>query len=61
MEEALHRCDMKGIFSLNQARSEIMINVEILPPDNTNTIRAEKLNPIESIQIWLKEAAEPVE
>jgi len=52
---------MKGIFSLNQARSEIMINVEILPPDNTNTIRAEKLNPIESIQIWLKEAAEPVE
>lgn len=40
MEEALHRCDMKGIFSLNQARSEIMINVEVLPPDYTNTIRA---------------------
>ncbi len=61
MEEALHRCDMKGIFSLNQARSEIMINVEVLPPDYTNTIRAKKLNPIESIQLWLKEAAETVE
>lgn len=61
MEEALHRCDMKGIFSLNQARSEIMINVEVLPPDYTNTIRAKKLNPIESIQFWLKEAAETVE
>ena len=61
MEEALHRCDMKGIFSLNQARSEIMINVEVLPPDYTNTIRAKKLNPIESIQIWLQEAAETVE
>lgn len=61
MEEALHRCDMKGIFSLNQARSEIMINVEVLPPDYTNTIRAKELNPIESIQIWLKEAAETVE
>ncbi|MDO5073248.1 MAG: DUF4303 domain-containing protein [Neisseria animaloris] len=61
MMEALHRCDEKGIFSLNQARSEIMINVEILPPDYTNTIRAKKLNPSEAIQAWLKEAAEPME
>ena len=61
MMEALHRCDEKGIFSLNQARSEIMINVEILPPDYTNTIRAKKLNPLEAIQAWLKEASEPME
>lgn len=61
MMEALHRCDKKGIFSLNQDRSEIMINVEILPPDYTNTIRAKKLNPLDAIQTWLKEAAEPME
>ena len=38
-----------------------MINVEILPPDYTNTIHAKKLNPLEAIQAWLKEASEPME
>lgn len=59
MMEALYRCDKKGIFSLNQSRLKILINVEILPPDYTNTIRAKKLNPPEAIQTWLEEAAEP--
>ena len=50
MEEALHRCDMKGIFSLNQARSEIMINVEVLPPRlykyySCEKIKSYRINP----------------
>lgn len=49
MIEALRRCDQQGIFALNQPRAEIVINVELLPPDETNTLRAKRLNPPEAL------------
>ncbi|MFC2292702.1 DUF4303 domain-containing protein [Kingella oralis] len=58
MAEALRRCDQQGIFALNQPRAEIVINVELLPPDETNTLRAKRLNPPEALGQWLIEAAE---
>ena len=58
MTEALRRCDQQGIFALNQPRAEIVINVELLPPDETNTLRAKRLNPPEALGQWLIEAAE---
>jgi hypothetical protein len=35
-----------------------MINVEVMPPDSSNTVRAIRLNPPEAVKEWLKEAAE---
>lgn len=58
MTEALRRCDAQGIFALNQPRGDIVINVELLPPDETNTQRAKRLNPPEALEQWLIEAAE---
>ena len=58
MTEALRRCDQQGIFARNQPRTEIVINVELLPPDETNTQRAKQLNPPEALTQWLAEAAE---
>ena len=55
MIEALRRCDQQGIFALNQPRAEIVINVELLPPDETNTLRAKRLNPPEALGQWLIE------
>jgi hypothetical protein len=41
---ALKNLDEKGIFELNQRRDDIVINVEIMPPDGTNISRALRLN-----------------
>ena len=38
-----------------------MINVEVVPPDHTNTERAIRLNPPEAITQWLADAAEPLD
>ena len=58
MTEALRRCDQQDIFARNQPRTEIVINVELLPPDETNTQRAKQLNPPEALTQWLAKAAE---
>ena len=58
MERAMKRLDNEGFFSLNQARKNIIINVEVMPPDSTNTDRALRLNERENIIEWLKEVAE---
>jgi len=55
---ALEKLDKKEIFSLNQPRSKVYVNVEVMPPDETNTIRALRLNKRENILDWLNEAAE---
>jgi hypothetical protein len=58
MELALKQIDNEGLFELNQQRNEIYINVELMPPDYTNTDRALRLNKKENIANWLLEAAE---
>ncbi|WP_337989520.1 DUF4303 domain-containing protein [Lysinibacillus sp. JNUCC 51] len=55
---AVEKIDKKGIFSLNQPRSKVYVNVEVMPPDETNTIRALRLNKRENILDWISEAAE---
>ncbi|WP_285395862.1 DUF4303 domain-containing protein [Lysinibacillus sp. fls2-241-R2A-57] len=55
---AMEKIDKKEIFSLNQPRSKVYVNVEVMPPDETNTIRALRLNKRENILAWLNEAAE---
>lgn len=55
---AMELLDKKGIFSLNQARNKVYINVEVVPPDSSNTIRALRLNKRENILDWLNEASE---
>ena len=58
MELAMKQLDKEGIFELNQSRKEVYINVEIMPPDFSNTERALRLNKKENITNWLIEAAE---
>lgn len=60
MEEAMKQLDAEGLFTQNQPRSEIMVLVEVIPPDYTNTERAYRLNDssTEIFGEWLEEAAE---
>ncbi|MCH5585622.1 DUF4303 domain-containing protein [Shimazuella sp. AN120528] len=55
---AMEKLDEKGLFSINQPRNKIYINVEVMPPDESNTVRALRLNKRENILDWLNEAAE---
>lgn len=55
---AMELLDKKGIFSLSQPRNKVYINVEIVPPDSSNTLRALRLNKKEDILNWINEAAE---
>ena len=58
MENALKELDEESLFGQNEERDKIMINVEVMPPDETNTARAIRLNPHKAIEEWLKEIAE---
>jgi hypothetical protein len=58
MESALARLDRQGTFGIGEERLKIIVNVEVMPPDFTNTQRAARLNPPEAIRTWLEEAAE---
>ncbi len=59
MESAIHNLDQQGLFAAGDRRLKIVVNVEVMPPDRTNTERAKRLNPPEAIRQWLEEAAEP--
>lgn len=56
--KTLETLDKEGMFSINNNRNSIMINVEEIPPTSDNTQRAIKLNPISAIQEWLEFCAE---
>ncbi len=58
MERAIAKLDKEGLFGTGAARQRIVVNVEVMPPDLTNTERAIRLNSPEAIKEWLKEAAE---
>lgn len=63
MEDAIREMDREGLFSSNQERNTVMVLVEVMPPDYTNTERAYRLNdPNTAIFAeWLEEAAEEEE
>lgn len=60
MEEAMKELDSEGLFSINQPRREVIVLVEVIPPDYTNTERAYRLNDSNTniFKAWLEEAAE---
>ncbi|WP_260405679.1 DUF4303 domain-containing protein [Paenibacillus sp. 598K] len=60
MELAMRQLDAEGLFRRNQPRSEVVVLVEIMPPDPINTEIAKRLNDPAwpAMQMWLKEAAE---
>ncbi|HED5889242.1 TPA: DUF4303 domain-containing protein [Salmonella enterica] len=60
METAMNNLDEKGFFGVGDSRKNIVINVEVMPPDYSNTLRAMRLNPPETLSKWLSEAAEPI-
>jgi uncharacterized protein DUF4303 len=59
MEAAWASLDAEGFFGTGAERNTIVINVEVAPPDGSNTVRARRLNPPEALAAWLLEAAEP--
>jgi hypothetical protein len=58
MEEAMARVDQSGLFGKGEQRARIVVNVEVMPPDHTNTERALRLNPPEALTVWLEDVAE---
>lgn len=60
MESAIVKLDRKGVFGHGGDRERIVVNVEVMPPDFTNTQRAVRLNPPEAVRTWIDEAAEPI-
>ncbi|GAA2605054.1 hypothetical protein GCM10010399_40130 [Dactylosporangium fulvum] len=57
MESAMSRLDREGLFGRGAARDGVVVNVEVMPPDFTNTERALRLNPPQALTGWLAEAA----
>lgn len=60
MEAAMKRLDQEGMFDVNQERADVIVLVEVMPPDYTNTERAYRMNceKYEIFSKWLEEAAE---
>lgn len=60
MENAMIQLDAEGLFSVNQNRDDIIVLVEVMPPDYTNTERAYRMNSKESkiFNDWIEEASE---
>jgi hypothetical protein len=58
MEQAMARVDRAGLFGTGLKRMGIVVNVEVMPPDYSNTERAMRLNPPEALIQWLPEAGE---
>ena len=58
MELAMKRLDLEGLFGVGDARLEIVVNVEVMPPDHTNVERALRLNPPLALTDWLEDVAE---
>ncbi|MBR1701418.1 MAG: DUF4303 domain-containing protein [Lachnospiraceae bacterium] len=62
MENAMKLLDEEGLFERNQDRDQVMVLVEVMPPDFTNTKRAYRMNDSSMLifRQWLAEAAEEV-
>jgi len=63
MEEAMKQLDREGIFALNQPRSEVYINVEMVYPDYLDKERAFRLNKPEdkAMSMWFEEVGQYIE
>lgn len=61
MEEAMKRLDQSGLFGSKDARKNVVINVEIAPPDGSEYDRALRLNPSSSLLSEYLENCEELE
>jgi hypothetical protein len=61
IERAVRALDADGVFDGTPLpRAEMIVTVEVMPPDHTNTARTIRLNPPgPALTAWLAEAAEP--
>jgi len=62
MTEAMARVDADGLFGTGKVRDDVVVLVDVMPPDAGNTARALRLNPSPprgATARWLAEAAEP--
>jgi len=55
LEFAMAELDQEGLFGEGKQREKLVINVEVMPPDWTNTERAKRLNPPNSLAAYLLE------
>jgi|GEM_PF-6005219 len=53
MVYTMKKLDTAGIFFLNQPREQVYINVELMPPDDTDIERALSFNNPDNIGEWL--------
>ena len=59
MEDAMIELDRNGLFGRGVQRNKIIIAVELMPPDSSNSDRVCRLNPAsELLNQWLREAGE---
>lgn len=58
MESTMGQLDAEGLFGQGEERNRIVINAEVMPPDESNVGRARRLNPQQALRDWLAEAAE---
>ena len=60
METAMSLLDKEGLFEITQNRDEVVVLVETMPPDYTNTQRAYRMNSRDSqiFKEWIIEAAQ---
>ena len=49
----MKKLDETGIFALNQPREQVYINIELMPPDDTDIERVLSLNNPDNIKEWL--------
>ena len=59
MEKAMARLDARGLFGSGQQRDELVVAVEVMPPDASNLARVARLNEGGRLDEWLSEVAEP--
>lgn len=58
MEVAMLRLSEQGLFGTGAERDRLVIAVEVMPPDPSNTLRMMRLNPRNALAEWLSEAGE---
>jgi len=58
MEFAMTKLDREGMFGLGEDRNRIVVLVEVMPPDASNTERAIRLNPPGALVEWLADVSE---
>lgn len=55
MENAMKHLNENGVFGVGMSRNQMVVAVEVVPPDLSNTERVKRLNPPEAVAIWVAE------